>query len=297
MADPQKPEIFPPWGNEIPEGSHITYTWTLECRKYLYLFDEDKACGMKYYFYDPTEHGFEKGKEYPLLVFIHGKNNAIHGDECTSQCGAAYYGCDEYQKRIGGAYILIPVANEYMKGDETLNTWDTPYVDIFVSIIKNFISKYGKPNGGINKKILIGTSSGANFMYKVSDAYPKFFNVLCAISSYIVPTLQEVEMYNKNDITFFFFMSKHDEYIDFHRLIEPNIYKMEKINKKFILTPEWIRFGDKGIASNNYNDIEMGQHCAIMQMQYDLLYDDGTPMFEELPDGFLVWLRKALFGE
>ena len=124
--DETKP--LPPWADQIPEGAFISNAPTYKVGEYFNLFKSGNACGMKYYFYDPTEHGFPAGKEYPLLTFLHGRSNALEGDICINYTGAEFYATEKYQSKLGGAYILIPVANEkrnkkgYIKG-----TWDKPY--------------------------------------------------------------------------------------------------------------------------------------------------------------------------
>ena len=61
----------------------------------------------------------------------------------------------------------------------------------------------------------------------------------------------------------------------------------------FIFTPEWARNGDHGIASLNFG-VEMGQHCLINPMHCNMMFDDGTPMEESLPEGVTGWLSKMI---
>ena len=107
----------PPWANEIPEGSFISYAPTYRVGEYFDRFHKTSYDGLTYYFFDPTEHGYEKGKKYPLLVFMHGYTNAMEGDVCINYTGAEFYSKDDYQKTLGGAYVLVPLANEY-RGDD-----------------------------------------------------------------------------------------------------------------------------------------------------------------------------------
>ena len=72
MENTTKP--LPPWANEIPEGAFISYETTYKVGEYFSLFKKErfgsKNHSMDYYFYDPTEHGFSKDKDYPLFVFL-----------------------------------------------------------------------------------------------------------------------------------------------------------------------------------------------------------------------------------
>lgn len=62
----------------------------------------------------------------------------------------------------------------------------------------------------------------------------------------------------------------------------------------FMFTPEWVRNGDKGIASI-VAEVEMGQHCLMNAVQANLMFDDGTPMDRRIPRGMTGWIadRRA----
>ena len=97
---------LPPWANEIPQGAFISYEPTYKVGEYFSNFHkgsfslqtEQNSKALSYYFYDPTEHGYEKGKAYPLLVFMHGMSNALEGDVCINYAGAEFYSKSEYQR-------------------------------------------------------------------------------------------------------------------------------------------------------------------------------------------------------
>ena len=115
MGDNNRP--VPPWAGEMEPGDFISTAPTYEVGKFFYLFDKNQykhASGteLKYYFYDPIKHSTGERKELPLLVFLHGTSNALEGDVCINYTGAELYASQEYQKSLGGAHILIPVANE-----------------------------------------------------------------------------------------------------------------------------------------------------------------------------------------
>ena len=130
---------LPPWANEIPEGAFISYSPTYKVGEYFSRFHKEHfdAAGFNYYFYDPTEHGFPKGREYPVLLFMHGYTNALEGDICINYAGAEFYAKDDYQKALGGAYILVPLANEYRDAEgKCQGSWEPshiPQIHDFVS--------------------------------------------------------------------------------------------------------------------------------------------------------------------
>ena len=285
---------LPPWADEIPAGSFISYTPTYEVGKYFNLYKSDNAEGMKYYFYDPTEHGSPKGKPYPVLIFLHGRSNALEGDVCINYAGAEFYATEKYQKQIGGAYVLVPLANE--KRDETgkvTGTWSKDYVKPLYGLINSFIKKYAEPNGGAGKKFLYGNSAGASMVFFMGTAYPSFFNALIPIGTSAIPDDAVLDEYDKNDVHLFFATGKRDEFNSYKDEIVPRLPSLKKMKHCYIFTPEWVYNGDKGIASIFFG-VEMGQHCLVNPMHCNLMFDDGTPMEKNLPEGVLGWIKTVL---
>jgi hypothetical protein len=88
-------------------------------------------------------------------------------------------------------------------------------------------------------------------------------------------------------------MGKRDEINDFNSEVVPRLSKLSSLKNCFIFTPEWVRNGDKGIASIN-GGIEMGQHCLMNGIQANLMFDDGTPMDERLPQGLTGWIAEVV---
>ena len=95
----------PPWAAEMPKDSFLSYNVTYECGKYLSLFEQDTfetkdeiVKTLKYYFYDPTKHGYPKKKDYPIIIFLHGASNSFVGDMCVNYTRAEHYGTQKYQK-------------------------------------------------------------------------------------------------------------------------------------------------------------------------------------------------------
>ena len=261
MAD--KP--LPPWADQIPDGAFISYAPTYKVGEYFSRFHKEiyepaDFESLGYYFYDPTEHGFEKGHEYPLFLFLHGFTNALEGDVCINYAGAEFYAKDEYQKAVGGAYILIPLANEVRGADgKVTGSWEERHLKPIRDLVCEFINKHAAANGGVSKKIVFGNSRGATMCFKIVDAYTDFFNGLIPIGTSDISDDATLDRYDQNDI--------------------------------------WLLFanGDHGIASINFGT-EMGQHCLINPMHCNMMFDDGTPMEASLPDGVTGWLAKAIKG-
>ena len=50
--------------------------------------------------------------------------------------------------------------------------------------------------------------------------------------------------------------------------------------------------GVLGGVSSVFYGLEMGQHCMINWIQHNLMFDNGTPADERLPDGVTGWIRQ-----
>ena len=282
------------WTKEIPEGAFISKSPTYKVGEYFNLYKSDNAAGMKYYFFDPTEHGFEKGKAYPVFIFLHGYTNALEGDVCINYAGAEFFATEKYQKSFGGAYILVPLANEKRnEAGKVIDSWSEDYIEPLYDLINQFIQKYAVPNGGAGKKLLWGNSSGAHMVYRMGEKFPSFFNILIPVGADELPSDSVIDQWDENNVHLFLAMGKRDEFNDYECAVVPRLPRLEKMKHCFIFTPDWVYNGDKGIASINFGT-EMGQHCLVNPMACNLLFDDGTYMDERLPNGLTEWIYKAV---
>ena len=284
----------PPWANELPEGAFVTYAPTYPTGKYFNRFKSDEAFGLKYFYFDPTENGYPKRDDYPLLIFFHGTSNALEGELCINYTGAEMYASDSYQKDLGGAYILIPLANESRGEDgRVIGAWDEEYVEPVMSLIDEFIKKH---TPGVSAKVLFGNSSGGRFTFTISTHHPDKFDIIIPVGSCMIPSDEVLDDYDKNGVTLFLAFSKHDEFTPFYEEINPRLERVRNMKKSFIFTPEWTYNGDKGMASLNFG-FEMGQHCLMNEIQMNVKFDDGTPMDASLPNGITGWLANELKRE
>lgn len=282
------------WSKEIPQGAFVSKKPTYNVGEYFEFFKEDSAGGMKYYFFDPTEHGFEKGKAYPVFIFLHGYTNALEGDVCINYSGAEFFAKEDYQKSFGGAYILVPLANEKRNIDgEVVDSWSESYANPLYNLINEFIKKHAETNGGVSKKLLWGNSAGATMTYLMGQKYPDFFNILIPVGSDDIPSDSVIDQWDINNVHLFFAMGKRDEFNDYEGAVVPRLPRLEKMKSSFIFTPDWVYNGDKGIASINFGT-EMGQHCLVNPMACNLMFDDGTCMDQRLPRGLTDWINYAL---
>ena len=286
----------PPWADELTEDEFISYGPTYKVGEHFHLyhketFDVPEIGDMRYYYYDPTEHGYPKDKKYPLLVFLHGTSNSLEGDICINYSGGELFASPKYQEQLGGAYVLIPLANEYRDTDGSVSgTWHTgQYTKPVVDLIKKFTEERGQTVG---KKIVMGNSSGATFCFQVVEQDPAFFDGCVPIGTSAIPADAVLDEFDANDVNLFFAISTHDEFHDFETEIAPRVPRLERMKHRFLYFPKWTKNGDGGISSINFG-VEMGQHCLVNSMHANLMFDDGTPMEERLPQGVIGWILQV----
>lgn len=286
----------PPWADQIPEGGFISYGPTYSVGKLFDRFTEDwftasDGTKMKYYFFDPTEHGYPKSGKYPVLIFFHGKSNALEGDICINYTGAELYASDAYQKDMGGAYILIPIANEYRTPEGRVEgTWAKEYIVPSHELIESVLSERAECAG---LRFLFGNSAGARFVFRMADAYPEAYDVIIPVGTVDISTDERLDAFDENGIWLFYAEGKRDEFNNFEKDVVPRMPRLQAMKHCFMFNPDWVYNGDGGVASI-VAGIEMGQHCLMNGIQANLMFDDGTPMDDRLPHGMTGWIADVL---
>lgn len=294
-------KIDAPWADKMPANSFVSTAPTYEVGRYFDLFDEDffdasaitDGESMKYYFFDPTLHGYPKSRDYPLLIFLHGASNALVGKTCVNYTGAEYFASPGYQADLGGAYVLVPIANEYRDESERVQGgWSDKYIQSLYGLITRFISVHTE---GVGRKFVLGNSRGAAMVFTMGTAYPDMFDALIPIGTSRIPDKAALDVLEANNVAIFYAIGKHDEFNRYEDEVKPGISRLEGMKRCFVFTPEWVRNGDGGIASIQAG-VEMGQHCLMNSMQSNLMLDDGTPMDERLPRGITGWIDEINRG-
>lgn len=125
----------PPWMGELDENDYISCNTSYVMGGYWDLFDEytypcEEKGDIRYFVYNPVKYGADPTKKYPVLMWIHGLNCAIDGRRCVGYCGAEQYATEAYQQAMGGgAFIIVPLANEARLEDDTIvGSWDEAYL-------------------------------------------------------------------------------------------------------------------------------------------------------------------------
>lgn len=291
----QNKTAVPEWAKYLSSGEFISYSVTYPCRKYLHLFDaytypSPETGDIRYYVYDPVKHGADAGKKYPVLMWLHGASNSLMGDACIMCCGAEQYASPKYQQEMGGAYIIVPLANEERLEDGRITgTWSpahsAPVKGIFDKVCREHAENVGK-------KFVMGASSGGWFTWRLLEDWSGCFDGAIPISSGYVPTDEALDAIAESGTRLLIAHGRHDEMALFDECVTPRIEKLEGLRNCVCFFPEWVYNGDGGVGSVFYG-FEMGQHCMINWIQSNLVFDDGTPADERLPGGVTGWIRSV----
>lgn len=324
------PEI--PWLALLSENDTITTKLPYVEGTYYHLFEEglfktnDSLVGdLRYYVYDPTKHGYSKDKSYPVLYAFHGSSASLQGITAINWAGVEYFASPEYQEKMGGAYIICPLANEYMDGDFLRLSWMTApdhasdtgisdYPDTFISSLKSsfgrnverFLTLLGKNSiytkhlydllnevrstfTSAGKTIVFGTSAGGYCAWRYIISYPVDAALIMAPA--YLPSTKELEVLEQRKQRIWLCQGLHDECVPYEFSVAPILDKLTSMEQVELFLPAFVRMPDHGVYSNPAG-IEMGQHCINNAVQCDLMYDDGKPMDPNHPEGVTGWIKS-----
>lgn len=295
----QNKEAVPEWAKYLEADEFISYSVTYKCRAYLELFDKYiYPCGesgdITYYVYDPVKHGADPAKKYPVLMWLHGASNSLMGDACIMCCGAEQYASPKYQESMSGAYIIVPLANETRQEDgRILGTWSPVYSKPIKGIYDKVCTEHAH---NIGKKFVMGASSGGYFTWQLLEDYNGYFDGAIPISSGYVPKDDALDKIVASGVKLLIAHGRYDEMADFEECIVPRMEKLLSLPECICFFPKWVYNGDGGVSSVFYG-FEMGQHCMINWVQHNLMFDNGKPADERLPQGVTGWIKKVVSEE
>lgn len=294
----QDKTAVPEWAKYLKEGEFISYTTTYKSKIYFDLFDEcvyscKETGDIKYYLYDPVKHGAAENQKYPAIMFFHGASNSLQGTGCIMCCGAEQYASPKYQESMGGAYIIVPVANEErLENGRILGTWSEEAVPYHIPVKAIFDRVLSEHRENVGKKFILGASSGGFFTWHMLEKYPNYFDGAMPIASGYVPNDEALAKIGETKTKILVAHGRHDEMADFDECIKPRLKSLEAMKNCKLFLPEWVYNGDGGIGSVFYG-FEMGQHCMINWVQNNLMFDDGRAAAPELlPEGVTGWIKE-----
>jgi len=290
----QNKTVVTAWAKYLKDGEFISYENTYKSKIYFHLFDRyEYPCAetgaIRYYVYDPVKHGADPTKKYPVLMWPHGASNSLMEEGCIMCCGAEQYASPRYQQEMGGAYLIVPLANERRLEDGTLlGTWEKAYSAPIKAIFDKVCAEHAEQVG---KKFVMGASAGGYFTWQLLEDFCGFFDGAIPISSSYLPSDAALNQISESGIQLILAHGKHDELADFATCILPRMETLQKMQHTICFFPEWVYNGDGGVSSVFYG-LEMGQHCMVNWIQHNLMFDNGTPADEQLPDGVTGWIRQ-----
>lgn len=290
----QDKNAVPEWAKYMNDGEFISYSTTYTSKIFFDLFDEyihtcAETGDIRYYVYDPVKHGADPEKKYPVMMWFHGASNSLMGKGCIMCCGAEQFVSPKYQKDMGGAYIIVPLANEERLDDgRILGTWSETHSKLIKAIYDKVC---GDRTKNIGKKFIMGASSGGYFTWQLLEDYCGYFDGAIPISSPYLPSDEILDKISESGTNLIIAHGQHDEMASFEELIKPHKEKLSRMKNCICFFPEWVYNGDGGISSVFYG-FEMGQHCMINWIQNNLMFDNGIPADKRLPDGVTGWIRR-----
>lgn len=327
MLDPKRY----PWADRMEQGMTVGENPGYTVGEYLDLFEErtftaiDPAVGaLTCYVYDPTRHGMPKDRRYPVLFALHGAGNALAGKAAVNYSGMELFASPEYQEKLGGAYIVCPLANEYRGADgSSQGTWMTPkapsdlsryspalgklaqgmgnnrlasllgtpsvYTASLLALLREARSGFDCPG----KTLLAGTSAGGYAAWTLLDAAPELFDAALLMAPAYLPPEELLQKLEERGLPLLLCHGRNDELVPFAWTVEPHLHRYERMKNVTAWLPELVCNRDGSVASN-LSGIQMGQHCINNAVQNNLLFADGTPMCAALPQGVTGWLRRCL---
>lgn len=298
---------------------------------YLDLFEErtfasiDNAVGdLRYYVYDPTKHGMPLDKKYPVIFGLHGAGNALAGKLAVNYAGMEMFASPEYQQKLGGAYIVCPLANEHVgENGYTAMTWMTTKApgDLadYSLRLKTLVEGYQQRNSFVaricgaeslytasllallkearasfscaGKTLLTGSSAGGYASWRLLNAAPELFDAAILMAPAYLPSEKQLDVLAERNIPILLCHAHHDELISFDLTIRPHLERYAAMKNVQLFLPELVFNRDGSVASNIAGEVQMGQHCINNAIQNDLKFADGTLMNPELPEGITGWIR------
>ncbi len=289
----KKDNVKAPWQDEMELGDFVSYSPSYRAGEYFSLYEKNifpcsTVGDITYYLYDPVKNGKDASKQYPLLVFFHGATNALVGELCINYCGGELYASEAYQESMGGgAYILIPVANEKRMPDgNVIGSWCKDYIAPCMELIKKIKAEIKN----ISKTVLFGNSSGATFIWELLLNTPDAFDGFVPMGASYTPNKEEIDLLKTKKVKMLLAHGRRDELCPFEECLAGMEEELQKMENCICYFPEWVRNSDGGVASINFG-FEMGQHCIVNAIHSNLIFDDGQAYDERLPEGVTGWIR------
>ncbi len=176
------------------------------------------------------------GAKHPLVIWLHGAGEGgsdprlnTLGNEVTSLFG------DEFQKVMGGAYILAPQCPTFwMQYDEEGNWADNKGVDsVYLGDLKELIDAYVAEHEDVDaSRIIIGGCSNGGYMtMDMVLNYPDYFAAAYPIcEAYMDAGITDDQLEAINDLPIWFVYAENDPTVDPKTFEAPTIERLRAID-------------------------------------------------------------------
>lgn len=317
-----------PWADQLSPDDRVSSDTGYSVGDYLPLFEEHEyvcdACRLRYYLYDPFAHGTAPHGPCKVILALHGAGNALSGKVAVNYAAAEHFASPQRQAALGGAYVLVPMANETRAADgHAEGTWATfegeAHPEQYSARVQSLIpamgprfaarlgtqSVYTAPLLGLLEDfrrshpqagpvLLMGTSAGGYGAWSLLQAAPERFAGAILMGAAHLPPTTVVDDLIRREFPLLICHGMHDELVPFAFAVAPHLSRYEAARSITLHCPRLVRNADGSVASNAPGGVEMGQHCINNAVHNDLLFADGTPMCPALPQGVTGWIRRAI---
>ena len=147
--------------------------------------------------------------------------------------------------------------------------------------------------GHVGKLAVVGTSAGGYMAYRYALDYTDTVNALLLMAPAYTPTEADLDKLEAAGFPILHLKSTHDEMLTYEEYTAPVRAKLDSMSNMTNVCTDWVRNGDGGVASLFFG-IEMGQHCICSSVGQDMMFDDGKPMEQQIPNGITGWFKEVL---
>ena len=127
--------------------------------------------GVNYQYFKPANK--DDGKKHPLIIWFHGNGEGGYKDyrnnvsQKLANRGAVAFVEDKTQKIFGGAYVVVPQADD---------TWYNNYSKGYIKSVKAMIDEFASENNVDKNRIYVfGASAGGYMSFRMIIEYPNYF--------------------------------------------------------------------------------------------------------------------------
>ena len=127
--------------------------------------------GVNYQYFKPVNK--DDGKKHPLIIWFHGNGEGGYKDyrnnvsQKLANRGAVAFAEDKTQKIFGGAYVVVPQADD---------TWYNNYTKGYIKSVKAMIDEFASENNVDKNRIYVfGASAGGYMSFRMMIEYPNYF--------------------------------------------------------------------------------------------------------------------------